>query len=274
MRRSALLTISLLAATALFAQNAQKKAAGPGPKSQPELQAVQAMLQAQTPDDKIKAVDELVTKFANTDFKSFALQQEAEAYQQKGDSVKAIVYGEQALAADPKSYEPDNLLANVIASSTRDTDLDKEEKLARAEKYANEALEKLKTAEKSPLFNLTEEQWTKVKAGGTAQAYQALGTIALVRKKNDEAIADFQKGVDASPDPVLMIRTGRALLAAKKPDDAITWFDKAMSAPEANAQIKSIAQSDKSRAMQAKGAPAPAAPASPPAPASAPAPKP
>ena len=68
------------------------------------------------------------------------------------------------------------------------------------------------------------------------------------------------------PDPVLMIRTGRALLAAKKPDEAITYFQKVMDSADAPAQIKSIAQADRVRAMQAKGtlpAPGAAAPAAP-----------
>src|SRR5258708_3583185 len=67
--------ICLLAAAPVFAQ---KKPTGPGPKTPDEQKAVAAMLQAQTPDDKIKAVDDLITRFANTDYKSFALEQEAE----------------------------------------------------------------------------------------------------------------------------------------------------------------------------------------------------
>jgi tetratricopeptide (TPR) repeat protein len=259
MRRFALPTICLLAALgasnlALAQQKKGGAPAGPGPKSQAEVQAVNAMIQAQTPDDKIKAVDELITKFANTDYKSFALEQEAEAYQQKGDNAKAIVYGEQALQADPKNFDADNLLANVTAATTKDTDLDKEEKLTRADKYAHDALDLLKTNEKPALqSNLTDEQWKQRKGAAESLSWQALGTTALVRKKTDEAVADFQKGVDAFPDPVLMVRTGRALLAAKRPDDAITWFEKVMNSADAPAQIKSIAQADRVRALQAKG---------------------
>jgi hypothetical protein len=60
-----------------------------------------------------------------------------------------------------------------------------------------------------------------------------------------------------------MIRTGRALLAAKKPDEAITWFEKVMNSADAPAQIKSIAQADRVRAIQAKGGSAAAKPATP-----------
>jgi Tfp pilus assembly protein PilF len=263
MRPSAFLPICLLSALlssgAAFAQAPKPASKGLVPKSPAEAQAVNAVIQAQPmPDDLIKAADALITKFADTVFKSFALELEAEAYQQKGDNTKAIIYAEQALQADPKNYEADNLLANIAAQTTRDTDLDKEEKLARAEKYAHDALDYLATGAKPALYaNATDDQWAKRKAEGEALAWQALGTAALVRKKPDEAIADFQKGVDINPDPVLMIRTGRALLAAKKPDEAIQWFEKAMNSATASAQIKGIAQADRVRAVEAKGQTAP-----------------
>jgi tetratricopeptide (TPR) repeat protein len=269
MRRTTLLTTcllgALLTAGAAFAQGpapVKKDSKGPGPKSQAEAQAVNAVIQAQagSPDDMIKAADELVSKYADTSYKSFALELEAEAYQKKNDNTKAIIYGEQALQADPKNYDASNLLANITAATTRDTDLDKEEKLTRAEKYAHESLDTLQSGGRPPLYaNLTEEQWAKTKAAGVSLAWQALGTVALVRKKTDDAIADFQKGIEANPDPVLMIRAGRALLAAKKPDDAIVYFEKVMNSADAPAQIKSIAQADRVRAIQAKGGPAPAA---------------
>jgi tetratricopeptide (TPR) repeat protein len=252
MRRLFLLTLCLLAATAAFAQ---KKGANNafGPKTPAEQQAVQAVLQATAADDKIKAVDALVEKFPTTVYKAFALEQEAEAYQQKGDNAKAIVYGEQALMTEPTNFDAENLLANVLAATTRDTDLDKEEKLTRADKYAHDSLETLKTAPKPPIFgNMTDDQWTKSKAQAQALAWQALGNVALIRKKTEEAVADFQKGIEANPDPVLMIRTGRALLTAKKPDEAIVWFDKALASPDAPEQIKNIAKNDKQRAEQSK----------------------
>jgi tetratricopeptide (TPR) repeat protein len=264
--RTVQLTICLLAATGIMLAQAPpaggptavKKASGNqfGPKSKGEADAVNEVIQAQTktPDDMIKAVDNLTTKYADTVYKSFALELGAEAYQQKGDNAKSVVYAEQSLQADPKNFEADNLLANVTAATTRDTDLDKEEKLTKADKYAHDALDILENGGKPTLYaNATDEQWDKRKKQSEALSYQAMGTVALTRKKNDEAIADFEKGVALNPDPVLLIRTGRAQIAAKKYDDAIANFEKVMNDPNAPPQMKSIAQADRVRAVQAKG---------------------
>jgi len=258
MKRSILFAFCLAAASAAFAQVAppvgKKVTSGFGPRSKEEQKAVQAVIQTQAPDEKIKACEELVTGFPKTDFKSFALELEAEAYQQKGDNTKAMVFAEQALEADPKNYDADNVLANILAATTRETDLDKDQKVAKADKYAHASLDLLATGERPPLYEkVSPEQWAKIKASGESLAYQALGNLALLKKNTDEAVAFFEKGIAANPDPVLMIRVGRALLAAKKPDDAITWFDKAINSPDVTAQIKGIATSDKARAMQAKG---------------------
>ncbi|HEY3827121.1 MAG TPA: hypothetical protein VGL82_21350 [Bryobacteraceae bacterium] len=267
MRRSALMAIfsaaALLCAGGAFAQppaSAQApvkvdKKTGVGPKSKGEAEAINAVIQSQVqaPDDEIKAVEALLSKYADTVYKAFALEVEAEAYQKKNDNAKAIVYGEQAIAADPKNYDADNLLANVLAATTRDTDLDKEEKLTRAEKYAHDAIAAVEEGKPAIFASASDEAWTRTKAGVQEQAWQALGMVAQDRKKNDEAVADFQKGLDAYPDPLLMIRMGRTLYAMKKYDEAIALDQKVMDTADAPAQYRSIAQADRARATQAKG---------------------
>jgi tetratricopeptide (TPR) repeat protein len=247
-RYLALFAVCLATASTVFAQ-ANKK---PVRKSKGEIAAINAMLMAQSPDDQIKAADDLITKFADTDFKAYALFIEANAYESKNNHDKAIVYAEQSLAADPKEYDADFLIANVTATQTKDTDLDMAEKRSHAEKMANEGLETLKTAQKPTTFQLTDAQWETNKKIAESQGWQALGTIAIVRKKPDDAVADYNKALALNPDPVIMLRTGRALLVAKKYDDAIGWFDKAAASPDASAQIKGIATSDKTRATALK----------------------
>src|SRR5262245_40143138 len=94
------LLLAVAGLTGLMAQTKQ-----PQPKSQKELEALQAMFNAQDPDSRIKAADTLITKFADTDFKDLALFMAAFSYQQKGEAEKAIVYAERALEANPKHYQ-------------------------------------------------------------------------------------------------------------------------------------------------------------------------
>lgn len=247
--------------------------AQPKPKSQKELEAIQAMFNAQDPDSRIAAAEVLLTKFADTEFKAIALQVAAASAQQKNDFEKMVVYSERTLEADPKNYPAMLMLANGIAQRTREFDLDKEEKLTRAEKYANSALELVKAAAK-PRPDLPDADWEAAKQSYMAQGYEALGLAAMVRKKYDAAATQFQAALTASPEASTMVRLAAAYNAAKKPDQAIATLDKLNATPDLHPSIKAVATQERNAAVKMKGGAAatPAAPAAPATPAPAPTP--
>ncbi|MGO9096672.1 MAG: hypothetical protein ACLQGV_15800 [Bryobacteraceae bacterium] len=269
----ALGTVSM--AVAAQGQPAAPAARPPRAKSAEEAKALQALATTQDLDARIKAADEFVQKFSDSEFKSTVLVVQAEDYTQKNDRAKAIVSAEQALEADPKSYMAMLLLARAIAQTTQEFDLDREEKLGRAEKYANSAIEILKTAPKSSPA-LTDEQWAQGRADLTAQAHEALGLAAMARKDDNTAIAEFKAAVDGSnpPDPATLVRLGSAYDRAKRYDDAIAVLDRAIAMPDALPQVRQVAQTARAHAMRAKAAAAAkaAASAAPAAPAAAQAP--
>jgi tetratricopeptide (TPR) repeat protein len=246
-------------AAGLMAQAQPPQQKGPAPKSPKELEALQALFGAQDPDARIKAGEELITKFADTEFKGTALYLIAASYDQKNDFEKTIVWGERALEADPKNFSTMNMLAGAIAKNSKDTDLDLEEKLGRAEKYAKTAAETVATAEK-PNPQLTDEQWAAAKQDIVAQSHEVLGMSAMLRKKYDAAITEFKTSIEksASQDQTTSIRLARAYTASGKHDDAIALLDKLMADPATPAQVKQFAQADRVRAIQAKGGGAPA----------------
>ena len=94
--------------------------AQPKPKSQKEVEALMAIQNATDPDARIAAVENLLTKFADTDFKSFALMMAAASAQQKNDFEKMVIYGERTLEADPKNFQAMLMLAGGIAQRTRE----------------------------------------------------------------------------------------------------------------------------------------------------------
>lgn len=250
----ALSTGLLLGAGLLFGQK------DPQPKSPKEVEALQAIQKATTPDDQIKAIENVLTNFADTEYKLMLLQTAMQIAEQKGDLPLTTTYAERLLEADPKNVYAEVTLASEIASHTREFDLDKEEKLAKAEKYANAALEGIKTFPK-PSAKITDEQWDKEKKNLSGQAYVTLGLVAITRKKYDDAIAQFKTALDTVgvPDPNTTFRLGEAYLKAGKTDEAIAQFDKVLSMPESSAQVKQYAQQRKSDAAKLKGAATPPA---------------
>jgi len=234
------LLISALAAAFALAQTANPKP--PQPKSQKELDAVQAIFQAPDPDARIAAAKELVTKFADTDFKATAFYIGAFSYQQKGDLENAIVWAEQALEADPKFYAAQLMIANALALRTKEFDLDREEKLGRAEKLAKEAISTINSAPK-PRPDITDEQWEGAKKDFIAQAHEAMGLAALVRKKYDVCASELSTAASlaSQQDASLMVRLANCQLQAGKPDEALTLLDMVLNDPNVSGQVKSVA---------------------------------
>jgi tetratricopeptide (TPR) repeat protein len=224
----------------------------PGTKSAGESQALMALVQAQgNPDATIKAAEDLLTKYADTTFKETALLAEATAYQQKGDVDKAQIYGERVLEANPKNFQAELMLGEILASHTRENDLDKEEKLSKAEKYLHSAMDNVNTAAK-PNPQITDAQWDEGKKFVTAQAHNDLGMVGLVRKKFDVAITEFKTAADTDPQPAYLVRLASAYESAGKHAEAIAVCDKVLADPQLHPQIKQVATNIKNAAAAAK----------------------
>lgn len=244
MRRYAIVATVLLAgAISAFPQGGKQMK----PKSKAEETAIKALLAAPDLDARLQAADDLITKFADTDYKAFALYTVADAYAQKGNSEKAIVYAEQTLEADAKNYQAEVLLAKMYAQTTKPGDLDKNEKLTKAAKYATDALEHLKTAEK-PNPQITDPVWAEMKNDFEGQSHFALGVASAFQNKMDDVTIHFTKVAELDSDPVDLIRAGRTLLDLKKYAAAVPWFEKAAAAKDVSPQIKQIAENDLARA--------------------------
>jgi tetratricopeptide (TPR) repeat protein len=225
----------------------------PQVKSQKEAQAVMAIVNAQDPDARIKACNDLVTNFSDSEFKPLALYFAAVSYQQKNDYDHMVIYAERTLEADPNHYQAMLLLAQAIAMRTREFDLDREEKLKTAEGYANKALELLKTAPR-PNPQITDEQWEEAKKDLAAQAHESFALADMARNQTDKAIEEFKTALSlsATPDPSTMVRLAAAFNKAEKYDDAMATLDKVLATPNLHPTIKQIAQAERNRSVQLK----------------------
>lgn len=246
-----LVTGCVAAATLLMAQKQ------PQPKSQKEVDALNAMFQAPDNDTRIKAANDLLTKFADTDFKPLALYMIANAYNDKKDATNTIIFAERMVEADKTSALSAHsrvMIATALALNTKEFDFDKEEKLGRADKLAKEAIEVLKTA---PKFNpgLSDEQWEQAKRNYVGEAYIAMGLSATVRKNWNGAIEAYKAAAEQDPgNGPALVRMGAAQASAGKHDDAIATFDKVIAMEGMDASIVNIAKGEKEKSVKAKGA--------------------
>jgi hypothetical protein len=223
--------------------------------SKKEFDAYNAVVGATTDDARIDAADKFVTGFADSKLKSAVLFFAAQAAERKNDIPRAIAYAQSSLDADPKSYQAMILIAGELARGTRENDLDKEEKLARADKLANDAIATVKDAPK-PNDKLTDDQWVTYKKDFEAQAHEDLGMSLAARKKFEGAIAEYKMAVDmsAAPNSTAMIRLAQTYDTAKMPDEALAVLAKVYAIPGLDAGVKAYADREKANADRLKAA--------------------
>jgi tetratricopeptide (TPR) repeat protein len=221
------------------------------PKSKSEAEALQAIQSEQDPAAVMAKVDALVAKYADTEFKTWAYTRAAESAERANDGAKVIIYCDLAIESDPKAYHPMLMEAAELARSTRENDLDKEDKLSKAEKLAKQALE-LAPAAVKPNAQIPDAQWEEVKKEFLGDAHRDLGMIASVRKKYPVAIAEYKQAVEipAEPDVPTFIRLAAAYNDNKQPDEALAVLAKM----PANPQLAPFVEKEKKRAETIKAA--------------------
>ncbi len=250
--RTRMVAAFLAAAAAIATAQTTPPAQPQKPKyTKAEADAINGFLKEPDPAAKIAKIDAFVQKFADTQFKAMAYTQAARAAEQLGAGPKVIIYSDLALEADPKSYEAMLMESAELARSTRENDLDKDEKLGKAEKLAKEAIEIAPAAQK-PNPQIPDDQWAEVQKEFVGDAHRDLGMIASVRKKYDVAIAEFKQAlaIPQQPDPPTFIRLAAAYNDNKQPDEALATLAKM----PPNPALTPFADREKKRAEALKAA--------------------
>ena len=242
--------VALLVTGQVFAQ-AQPKQRGPRPRSREEGKALTAVRNATDADARIKAAQKVLMEFKKTEFKEWLLYTMVRSAGEKKDYVEMEVYGDRVLEVNPEHGSVLVHLGYMIAGGTRPDDLDKAERLAKAEGFAKRALRVIPTMPK-PGPQVSDEIWLSERQTMMAQVHETLGIVAYELDDYTGAEESFRKALATAPQPrgTAYVRLGQALLEQGKYDEAEEASEKAMEAGGIPASVIRSLRRDIARAKQ------------------------
>src|SRR5882724_8677717 len=153
-----------------------------------------------------KAAEAFATKYPDSELRVLLYEAAMQSYQRANNADKMMEMGRKVLKIDPD--EPTALVgvAQVLAEKTRDTDLDKDQRLDEAMKMAQKGIETVDTDVPIPP-NTPQEQIDAYKGQLRSFAYSIIGTLEFKKDNFAAAETDLRKSIDAfsaQPDPVVV----------------------------------------------------------------------
>jgi tetratricopeptide (TPR) repeat protein len=133
------------------------------------------------------------------------------------------------VAIDPDDPEALVGIAQVLAERTRDTDLDRDQRIAEARKDAERALTTVDTD--IPTSGYPPDQLSAYKGFLRSEAYAVLGKLSSDAKSWAEAETSLRKSIDAFPqqvDSIAVLRLAVALDMQNKIPEALKFADQAV----------------------------------------------
>ena len=148
---------------------------------------------------------------------------------QNASDPNARIAAAQTLAINPSNVGVLLELAYAIPSRTREFDLDKAEKLSKAEGYATKALALVPNLTKLDP-NMPDDQWLNIKKDYMSRGNEALGVIESKRENYDAAVSLLQKAIDVAPQGMAMTyyHLADAQLGAGKKAEAIAAINQSI----------------------------------------------
>lgn len=221
----------ILGAAIVLALCAPIFAQQPQAKTQKELDALFEIESATDPDVRIRAIHTLLTNFKDTGFKEFANLMMMLSYQEKNDFEMMMLYGERTLELNPDNIDTLVSLSYAIPARTGEFDLDKDEKLAKAEDFAKRALLAIPTLD-NPNADVSDDEWLIAKKDFMSRAHDSLGLVALKRKDYQAAEKSLRQSlqVASTQGASTFYHLARVLQEQGKNDEALAMADKSTAA--------------------------------------------
>jgi tetratricopeptide (TPR) repeat protein len=232
----------------------------PQAKTQEEFAAYKAAAALTDPAAQEKAANDFAVKFPDSELRPLLYKSVMHGYQQANNGDKLMELAQKILVYD--ADDPEALLgvAQVLAERTRDTDLDKADRLAEARKDAQRALVTVDTD--VPSSGYPPEQLNAFKGFLRSDAYTIIGTLDFNNKAWGDAETNLKKSIDAYPqqiDPIAVFRLSVALDMQSKYPEALKYANQAVDLTKEGTNAGDAARKEKDRLTQLTGSGAPPA---------------
>ena len=219
--------LMLVLAVAVVATGVSAQSPFNSPEEQEAFMSVQ---NAATVQDRASSAVKFIADYPDSPYAGLASYMAMLSYQQLNDFENMMLYGDMVLESSPvPSVLAGTLisLAGVIPKRTREFDLDKEEKLAKAEDYAKRAMALIPTLPKADP-NMTDDAWLNTKMDFMSQCHEAVGEVHLLRENYEQAEASLRRALDMTPSPIpyTMYSLGRALSEQNKKEEAAALLER------------------------------------------------
>ena len=223
----------------------------PQAKTQPEFEAYKAAAALTDAAAQEKASDDFAAKFPDSELRPLLFKAVMHGYQQANNADKMLEMSQKILTFD--ADDPEALLgvSQVLAERTRDTDLDKDQRLAEARKDAQRALVTVDTD--VPSAGYPPEQLNAFKGFLRSEAYTILGTLDFNAKAWADAEGNLKKSIDAFPqqvDPIAVFRLSVALDMQTKYPEALKYANQAVDLTKEGTNAGDAARKEKDRLTQ------------------------
>lgn len=219
----------------------------PQAKTQPEFDAYKAAAANTDPVAMEKAADDFAAKFPESELRVLLYKNATRLYQNANNPDKMQEMARKVLAIDPNDPESLIAVAEVLTERTRDTDLDKDQKLAEAKDDVDKAL---KNIDNDVPAGVPPDKVEMYKNLVRSNAYSILGTLEFNKNNFPGAESAFRKSIDAfpqQPDPITILRLAISLDKQDKYADAMTYANQAVQLTPENSNAGTLARRERDR---------------------------
>ncbi|GAC1619267.1 MAG: hypothetical protein PVS2B2_24790 [Candidatus Acidiferrum sp.] len=208
-------------------------AAAPAPVNAEEDAAFKAFTDIPATDSqkKIDSGEAFLQKYPQSRYRPVILAPLVVSYVQLGQVDKMETAGDKEIELAPTDLGTLAIVASTLPRSINAATSEPDKKLAKAERYAKQAMEVAPTLPKPDA--ITDEQFARAKNQYLAMAHGGLGLVYFRRGKFSDAIPELDQStkLDPTPDPVNFYLLGMANQRAAHFDDAAAAYTKCAAIP-------------------------------------------